>query len=163
MHPQQDRQQRLGRRATGLAAERNDRRVHAAVELPEAEGVEREAGFGHHSANDAGLRVGADLGGPAREGAGEVTRLERPGQPAGVVRFGHPTPFHWSGTVASRPVPNPNEFVPNANKFDAIVVGGGHNGLVAAAYLARGRKARRGARAAAVGGRRSSDRAAVGS
>ena len=39
----------------------------------------------------------------------------------------------WSGTVASRPVPNRNE-------FDAIVVGGGHNGLVAAAYLARAGK-----------------------
>src|SRR3984893_8887466 len=29
----------------------------------------------------------------------------------------------------------------NANKFDAIIIGGGHNGLVTAAYLARaGRK-----------------------
>ncbi len=30
--------------------------------------------------------------------------------------------------------------MPNRNEFDAIVVGGGHNGLVAAAYLARAGK-----------------------
>src|SRR5262245_23978814 len=28
----------------------------------------------------------------------------------------------------------------NSNRYDAIVIGGGHNGLVAAAYLARGGK-----------------------
>ena len=35
--------------------------------------------------------------------------------------------------------------------LDAIIIGGGHNGLVAAAYLARaGRKTRRGVKAAAA-------------
>ena len=93
MHPQQDRQERLGRRAPSLAAERHDGRVHAAVELPKREGVEREARLGHHATNDGGLGVDADLGGPACQRGREVTRLERPGQPARVLGFGHPTPF----------------------------------------------------------------------
>ena len=47
------------------------------------------------------------------------------------------------------------------SSYDAIVVGGGHNGLVAAAYLARVRAAHRRARARGDDRRRGDDRAAV--
>src|SRR6476620_5905855 len=42
----------------------------------------------------------------------------------------------YTGRVSGLPLVSP--LMPNANTHDAVVIGGGHNGLVAAAYLARG-------------------------
>src|SRR6476620_7029535 len=41
----------------------------------------------------------------------------------------------YTGRVSGLPLVSP--LMPNANTHDAVVIGGGHNGLVAAAYLAR--------------------------
>ncbi len=62
-----------------------------------------------------------------------MARLERPRQAACVQRLRHSIPLFACRTVASSPVPG-------SNQYDAIVIGGGHNGLVAAAYLARAGK-----------------------
>ena len=137
-----------GRRLPRLAAERHDVGVDAAVELAQRRALDRETGLGDHTAQD--LRsavVTANSCTPPGGRRGEVARFEGPRQPT------------VSSATAAIPVPLltvrrtvASSSVPDSNSYDAIVVGGGHNGLVAAAYLAQRGPAHRGARAPAVVG-----------
>ncbi|MEZ4455693.1 MAG: NAD(P)-binding protein [Gemmatimonadales bacterium] len=74
---------------------------------------------------------GPPRGRPRRAGDPGRVRGDRRAPAAPGVRLGSPA-------AVLRPAPK--EGLMNANRYDAIVVGGGHNGLVAAAYLARAGK-----------------------
>ena len=94
---QQHWEQRLGGWLSGLAPERHDRRVDAAVELAEAERLDRKTGLGEHAGQDLGLPRDCDLGTPTGGGRGEVARLERPRQPTCVTDRRHPDPLRTFG------------------------------------------------------------------
>ena len=67
---------------------------------------------------------------------GQISELALNGRSGLASRFGRVPPGAQTGGTPSCPAP-PVPPAPGTNTYHAIVIGGGHNGLVAGAYLAR--------------------------